>query len=94
MPLKKLDEYKGRVLDRAAMLDLSEKAELTNVLMSVVFSLRMDESYTKEDAVKSLLDVITNRLDFEFQTGSDDVAWKAFHEIDRLSPIVTGKQRT
>lgn len=86
---ERLEEYKGRTMDKTTFYDLMDKAELTKKIMSVIFQLRMDDRYTKERAIKDLLDVVTERLDFEFiNEAAERSLRRDYLELERLQQRV------
>lgn len=61
--IDKLESYKGVPMRGEALNELMDKIEAGHDLMSIVFALLNDDQYTKADAAKGILDVMTGILD-------------------------------
>lgn len=83
--MEKLESYKGIKIDHEMLCDLLGKAELTSALMSVVFALQTDNNYTKEEATKEILDIISEKLDLGFVNPHEIELWQRNDsEMNRL----------
>lgn len=73
--------YKGVRLDEAQLYELSDFMRIKHHLADIVFSLKMDKDYTKDDAAQMLLDVITEDLDCGFHDeNAERVTLKLYQE--------------
>lgn len=73
--------YKGVRLDEAQLYELSDFMRIKHHLADIVFSLKMDDDFTKGDAARELLDVITEDLDCGFHNeAAEQQIFKLYQE--------------